>query len=57
MINVHMRVVRPWNKLPREVVDVPSLEVFRARFDGTLNNLFLWKVSVPMVWNLELNVL
>ncbi|KFW65084.1 hypothetical protein AS28_14344, partial [Pygoscelis adeliae] len=34
-----MRVVRPWNRLPREVVDVPSLEVFKARLDGALSNL------------------
>jgi len=34
-----MRVVRHWNRLPREVVDVPSLEVFRARLDGALPNL------------------
>ncbi|KAK4831472.1 hypothetical protein QYF61_017720 [Mycteria americana] len=33
------RVVRPWNRLPREVVDAPSLEVFKARLDGALSNL------------------
>ena len=26
-------------QLPREVVDAPSLEVFKARLDGALGNL------------------
>ncbi|KAK4832913.1 hypothetical protein QYF61_026556 [Mycteria americana] len=34
-----MRVVRHWNRLSRDVVDVPSLEVFKARLDGALSNL------------------
>jgi len=48
-----VRAVRHWNTLPREVVDVPSLEVFRARLDGPLSNLVQWKVSLPMTggWN------
>ena len=33
------RVVRCWNGMPREVVDVPSLELFRARLDEALGNL------------------
>ncbi|KFQ59144.1 hypothetical protein N334_04086, partial [Pelecanus crispus] len=34
-----MRVVRHWNRLPREAVDAPSLEEFKARLDGPLSNL------------------
>ncbi|KFV10887.1 hypothetical protein N340_12852, partial [Tauraco erythrolophus] len=33
------RVVRQWNRLPREAVDAPSLEVFKARLDEALGNL------------------
>ncbi|KFP09546.1 hypothetical protein Z169_08339, partial [Egretta garzetta] len=34
-----MRVVKHWNRLPREVVDAPSLEIFKARLDRALSNL------------------
>ncbi|GAB0185845.1 mitochondrial enolase superfamily member 1 [Grus japonensis] len=34
-----VRVVRHWNRLPRQAVDVPSLEVFKTGLDGTLGNL------------------
>ncbi|KFP52810.1 hypothetical protein N323_08837, partial [Cathartes aura] len=34
-----VRVVGHWNRLPREVVDAPSLEVFKAGLDGALSNL------------------
>jgi len=43
-----MKVVRHWNRLPRAVVAASSLEVFKARLDGALNNLIQWKVSVSM---------
>ncbi|KFQ82635.1 hypothetical protein N337_09036, partial [Phoenicopterus ruber ruber] len=32
-------VVMHWNRLPREAVDAPSLEMFKARLDGALSNL------------------
>ena len=34
-----IRVVRQWNRLSREDVAAPSLEVFKARLDGALSNL------------------
>lgn len=34
-----VRVVRHRNRLPRELVDTPSLEVFKACLDGAFNNL------------------
>ncbi|KFV20376.1 hypothetical protein N340_10649, partial [Tauraco erythrolophus] len=33
------RVMRQWNRLPREVVDAPSLEAFKARLDEALGSL------------------
>ena len=34
-----MKVVKHWHRLPREVVDAPSLETFKVRLDGALSNL------------------
>jgi len=34
-----MRVMKHWNRLPREAMESPSLETFKARLDGALGNL------------------
>ena len=34
-----VRMVRHWNRLPREVVDVLSLEEFQVSLDGSLSNM------------------
>ena len=49
------RVVRHWNKLSGEVVNVPLLEVFQDRLDGALGKLIRWKTSLPMAGGLELD--
>ena len=34
-----VRVLRHWNRLPRDVMDSLCLEAFKARLDGALSNL------------------
>ena len=38
-----VRVVRHWNRLPKDMVDCLSLEIFKVRLDQALSNLiWLW---------------
>ena len=41
-----MRVVKHWNRLPRETVEAPSLETFMARLDRALSSLVWLKMSL-----------
>ncbi|PKU42639.1 hypothetical protein llap_7056 [Limosa lapponica baueri] len=52
-----VRVVMHRNRLPREVVDALSLEVFKAGLDGALSNLVYWEVYLPIAGELELDEL
>lgn len=42
------RVVRHWNRMPREAVDSSSLEMFKARSDGALGSLMWWVATQPI---------
>jgi len=50
-----MRVVKPQHRLPREVVDVPSLETFKVSVDGALSNLIQLKMSLHMAGGVGLD--
>jgi len=41
-----IRVVKHWNRLPREIAEAPSLETFKVRLDGALSNLVLLKLTL-----------
>jgi len=35
--------MKHWNRLPRQVLDAPSLEMFNVRLDGALSKLMQLK--------------
>ena len=39
-LDIRRKVVTHWNRLPKEVVDAPFLEAFKARLDMALGSLF-----------------
>ena len=49
------RVVTHWNRLPKEVVDAPSLEAFKARLDVALGSLVWWLATLHIAGGLELD--
>ena len=49
------RVVRHWNMLPKEAVDAPSLEAFKARLDVALGSLVWWLATLHIAGGLKLD--
>ena len=47
------RVMTDWNRLPKEAVDAPSLEAFKARLDVALGSLVCWLATLHTAgsWN------
>ena len=46
-------MVTHWNRLPKEVVDAPSLEAFKASLDVALGSLVWWLATLHIAggWN------
>ena len=49
------RVVTHRNRLPKEAVDAPSLEAFKARLDVALGSLVWWLVTLHIAGGLKLD--
>jgi len=47
------RVVRHWHRLPRGAVGAMSLEMCKARWDGSVGSLIWWEAALPTAecWN------
>ena len=48
-------MVTHWNKLPREAVDFPSLEIFKAGLDVSLGSLVYWLATLSTEGGLKLD--
>ena len=44
-----------WNRLPKDVVDAPSLEAFKARLGVALDSLVWWLATLPIAGRLKLD--
>ena len=48
-------MVTHWNRLPKEVVDAPSLDAFKARLDVALGSLVWWLATLHIAGGLKLD--
>jgi len=48
-----MRVVEHWNKVPRDVVDTPTLETLKIRLEEALSTLMEMQVSLLITGELD----
>ena len=51
--SIIQRVVTHWNRLPKEAVDAPSLEAFKAKLDVALGSLVWWLVTLHITGGVE----
>ena len=49
------RVVKHWNRLPKEAVDASSLKAFKARLDVALGSLVWWLATLHIAEGLKLD--
>jgi len=47
--------VMHWNRLPKGVVDAPSLKAFKARLDVALDSLVWWLATLHIAGGLKLD--
>ena len=48
-------MVTHWNRLPKEAVDAPSLDAFKARLDVALGSLVWWLATLNVAGGLKLD--
>ena len=48
-------MVTHWNRLPKEAVDAPSLQAFKARLDVALGSLVWWLATLHIAGGLKLD--
>ena len=50
------RVVTHWNRLPKEVVDAPSLEAFKVRLNVALGSLVWWLATLHIAGGCDIEL-